>query len=91
MDQQNWIGRGSREFVCSNRSGQGFPQIHKKAAYTMYGQVLQFRPFRTNHALMCKLHEQDKVSVLKHVLCSLLNVSDFFFRTKMFNIVIIKK
>ena len=52
---------------------QDFLQIHKKPAYTMYGQVLQFRPFQTNRALMCKIREQDKVSVLKHVLCSFMN------------------
>jgi len=40
---------------------------------------------------MCKIREQDKVSVLKHVLCSLMTVSDFFFRTEIFNIIIIKK
>ena len=46
---------------------------------TLYGKVVQFRSFRTKHALMCKIHEQDKVSALQYVLCSLVNMSDFFF------------
>jgi hypothetical protein len=33
---------------------------------------------KKKHALMCKIREQDKVSVLKHVLCSLMDMSDFF-------------
>jgi hypothetical protein len=39
---------------------------------------------------MCKISEKDKMAVLKHVLCSLMNMSDFF-RMKMFNTEIIKK
>ena len=38
---------------------------------------------------MCKIHEQDKVLVLQHVLCGLMNMSDFFFRSTVFiNVVI---
>jgi len=40
--------------------------------------VVQFISFHTKHVLICKTHEQDKISVLKHVLCSLVNVSDVF-------------
>jgi hypothetical protein len=54
-----------------------------------YGRVVKFRPSRKKHALMCTIHEQDKVSVLYHVLCTLSNVR-FFYMT-MFNIVIILK
>ena len=77
MGQQNCIGRASREFVLIEVC-QCFPQLHKKTIYTMYGQVLQFRSFKTSRALMCKIHEQNKVSMLKPVLCSLMNVSAFF-------------
>jgi len=55
-----------------------------------YGKVVQFRSFQTKHALMCEIHEHDKITMLKHVLCSLMNMSDFF-HMKVFNIVIIKK
>jgi hypothetical protein len=51
--------------------------------------VVHFRSFQTKHALMCKVYEQDKVSVMKHILCSLMNMS--FLYVKMFNILIIKK
>jgi hypothetical protein len=62
-----------------------------RTIYYLYGKVVQFRSFQTEHALMCKLHEQDKEPVLKHVLCSLMKTSDFF-HTKRYNIVItIKK
>ena len=52
--------------------------------------VVQFRSFRTKHALMCQINDQDKLSMLKHVLCNLMSVSEFF-EVKMLNIVIIKK
>ena len=55
-----------------------------------YYTLVQFRSFRTKHALMCQIHEQDKLSVLKHVLCNLMSVSEFF-DMKMLGIVIIKK
>jgi hypothetical protein len=42
-----------------------------------YGKVVQFRSFQTKHVLMCKIHEQDTVSVLKHVLCSFITKSEF--------------
>jgi len=29
---------------------------------------------------MCKIHEQDKVSVLKQVLCSLMNMADVLYK-----------
>jgi len=38
----------------------------------MYGKVAQFQSFQTKPALMCEIQEQDKVSVLKHVLGSLM-------------------
>ena len=34
---------------------------------------------------MYKIHEQDKMAVLKHVLCSLMNMLDFF-HMEVFNI-----
>jgi len=46
--------------------------------------VVQFRSFQAKNALPCKMHEEDKVSVLKHVLCSLMNVI-FFFCIEVFN------
>jgi len=52
--------------------------------------MVQFLSFRTKHPLMCQIHDQDKLSVLKHVLCNLMCVSEFF-DMKMLNIVIIKK
>jgi len=39
---------------------------------------------------MCQIHGQDKLSVLKHVLCNLMSVSEFF-DMKMLNTLIIKK
>jgi hypothetical protein len=39
---------------------------------------------------MCKMHEKDKLSMLKHVLCSLIKYVRFFYM-KVFNIVIIEK
>jgi hypothetical protein len=42
------------------------------------GEVVEFRSFLPEHVLMCKIHEQDTVSVLKYVLCSLMNMSEFF-------------
>jgi hypothetical protein len=45
----------------------------------LYCKVVQFRSFRTKHAVMCKTHEQDTFSELKHVLCSLINMSDYFY------------
>jgi hypothetical protein len=56
----------------------------------IYGKVAKFRSLQTKHTLMCKTHEQDKVSVLKHVLCGLMNVPVFFHK-QMFNMIIIKK
>jgi hypothetical protein len=44
-------------------------------AIVIYGKVVYFRSHQTKHALMCKIHEQDKVSVLKNILCSLMNMS----------------
>jgi hypothetical protein len=41
-----------------------------------YGKVT-FRSVRTKHILICKIHKQDTVSVLKHVLCSLVNMSEY--------------
>jgi len=52
---------------------------------------MQYRSFHTKHALMCKIREPDRVSLLKHVLCTLMNMPIFFFHMKMFNVVIIKK
>ena len=52
--------------------------------------MVQFRSFQTKHALMFRIREQDKVPVLKHVLCSLMNMPDFF-HVKIFNTVNIKK
>ena len=53
-----------------------------------YGKVT-FRSFWTKHILICKIHKQDKVSVLKNVLCSLVNMSELF-HSNMFSNVIIK-
>jgi hypothetical protein len=44
----------------------------------IYGKVVQFRSFQTKHTLVCKIQEKDRVSVLEHVLCSLMDMSDFF-------------
>jgi len=45
------------------------------------------RSFQTKRALMCKLQEQHKTDVLKHVLRSAMNASHIVIR-KFFNIVI---
>ena len=60
----------------------------------MYGKVVQFRALQTRHALMCKIPEQEKISVLKHILCSLVDMSDPpppHPHLKIFNIVVVKK
>jgi len=41
-------------------------------------QVGKFRSFQTKQALMRKIQQEDKISVLKHVECSVINMSDFF-------------
>ena len=41
-----------------------------------YGKVT-FRSFRTKHILICKIRKQDTVSVFKHVLCNLVNTSEY--------------
>jgi hypothetical protein len=53
-----------------------------------YGKGVQFRSFWTKHALMCEIHEQSKLSILKCVLCSLNKYVRFFY-LEMFNTVII--
>jgi hypothetical protein len=52
--------------------------------------MVQFRSFHTRHALMCTIRETENVSILKHVLCRLMNMP-IFFHMKMCNILIIKK
>jgi len=55
----------------------------------IYGMLVEFGSLRTLCALMCKIHIQDKVPVLIHVLCNLMNMSDFC--TKIFITAIILK
>jgi hypothetical protein len=41
-------------------------------------QIGKFRSFRTKQASMRKIQEEDKFSGLKHVVCSLMNMSNCF-------------
>lgn len=43
-----------------------------------YGIQANFDHFRQKKALVRKIQEEDKISVLKHVVCSLINMSHFF-------------
>jgi hypothetical protein len=47
------------------------------------GKAVQFRSFQTKLALMCKIQEHDKVSVLKRVLCI---IFDFIVRQSTTNL-----
>jgi hypothetical protein len=42
---------------------QTLEQLTQNFFKTVYGKVVQFRPLQTVHALMCKIHEQKRISV----------------------------
>jgi hypothetical protein len=41
------------------------------------GKVAQFRSLRKKKSLIRKIHQQAEASVLKYILCSVVNMSDF--------------
>jgi hypothetical protein len=62
-------GSKFQQFSCCTHETLGERECNK---------LVRFRAFQTKHSLMCKTHEQDKVSLPKLVLFCLMNVSDFF-------------